>query len=150
MARVALVTGGSRGIGAAISTALKAAAGIAAGAHAQGRVATVAIDAMPSLRPVRIGDVLYIGTTIERVGRTPMSIRLEAWALRDRMGRYEKTPGGLGHLRCARRPRSTAGPCRWSRPDLQEEALAGERTTAGYTMGLVVHRTAHLVTYCPR
>jgi acyl-CoA thioesterase YciA len=71
------------------------AAGIAAGARAQGRVATVAIDAMQFLRPVRIGDVLCVYTTIERVGRTSLSIRLEAWALRDRIGRREKVTEGL-------------------------------------------------------
>jgi acyl-CoA thioesterase YciA len=71
------------------------AAGIAAGARAQGRVATVAIDAMKFLRPVRIGDVLCVYTTIVRVGRTSISIRLEAWALRNRIGRREKVTEGL-------------------------------------------------------
>jgi acyl-CoA thioesterase YciA len=71
------------------------AAGIAAGARAQGRVATVAIEAMQFLRPVRIGDVLCVYTTIERVGRTSMSIRLEAWALRGRVGQREKVTDGL-------------------------------------------------------
>jgi acyl-CoA thioesterase YciA len=71
------------------------AAGIAAGTRAQGRVATVAIDAMKFLRPVRIGDVLCVYTTIVRVGRTSISIRLEAWALRNRIGRREKVTEGL-------------------------------------------------------
>jgi acyl-CoA thioesterase YciA len=71
------------------------AAGIAAGTRAQGRVATVAIDAMQFLRPVRIGDVLCVYTTVVRVGRTSMSIRLEAWALRDRIGRREKVTEGV-------------------------------------------------------
>jgi acyl-CoA thioesterase YciA len=71
------------------------AAGIAAGARAQGRVATVAIDAMKFLRPVRIGDVLCVYATIVRVGRTSISIRLEAWALRNRIGRREKVTEGL-------------------------------------------------------
>ena len=71
------------------------AAGIAAGARANGRVATVAIDAMTFLRPVRVGDVLCVYTTLERVGRTSLAIRLEAWALRDRVGAREKVTEGL-------------------------------------------------------
>jgi acyl-CoA thioesterase YciA len=71
------------------------AGGIAAGARAQGRVATVAIDAMKYLRPVRVGDVLCVYTTIVKVGRTSMSIRLEAWALRNRIGRREKVTEGM-------------------------------------------------------
>jgi acyl-CoA thioesterase YciA len=71
------------------------AAGIAAGARANGRVATVAIDAMQFLRPVRVGDVLCVYTAIQRVGRTSMAIHLEAWALRDRIGAREKVTEGL-------------------------------------------------------
>jgi acyl-CoA thioesterase YciA len=71
------------------------AAGIAAGTRAKGRVATVAIDAMKFLRPVRVGDVLCVYTTLERVGRTSLAIRLEAWALRDRVGAREKVTEGL-------------------------------------------------------
>jgi acyl-CoA thioesterase YciA len=71
------------------------AGGIAASARAQGRVVTVAIDAMQFLRPVRIGDVLCVYTTVERVGRTSISIRLEAWAQRGQIGRREKVTEGL-------------------------------------------------------
>jgi acyl-CoA thioesterase YciA len=71
------------------------AAGIAAGTRAKGRVATVAIDAMKFLRPVRVGDVLCVYTILERVGRTSLAIRLEAWALRDRIGAREKVTEGL-------------------------------------------------------
>ncbi len=71
------------------------AAGIAAGTRAKGRVATVAIDAMKFLRPVRVGDVLCVYTTLGRVGRTSLAIRLEAWALRDRIGAREKVTEGL-------------------------------------------------------
>ena len=61
------------------------AGGIAAGQHAQGRVATVAIDAMTFIRPVNIGDILCVYADIERVGRTSIAVHLEAWALRERM-----------------------------------------------------------------
>jgi acyl-CoA thioesterase YciA len=66
------------------------AGGIAAGARAQGRVATVAIDALTFVRPVAVGDVLSIYAHVERVGRTSMAILLEAWVRRNRAGRREK------------------------------------------------------------
>jgi len=66
------------------------AAGIVAGKRAQGRVATVAIDAMKFIRPVKVGDVLCIYARVERVGNSSMGIGLEAWALRDQIGAREK------------------------------------------------------------
>jgi len=66
------------------------AGGIAAGARAQGRVATVAIDALAFVRPVAVGDVLSIYAHVERVGRTSMAILLEAWVRRNRAGLREK------------------------------------------------------------
>lgn len=62
------------------------AAGICAGQRAQGRVATVAVEAMTFLRPVYVGDVLCVYGSIERTGRTSIRINLEAWALRNRLG----------------------------------------------------------------
>ena len=70
------------------------AGGIAAGQHAQGRVATVAIDAMTFIRPVNIGDILCVYADIERVGRTSITVHLEAWALRERMGERVKVTEG--------------------------------------------------------
>jgi acyl-CoA thioesterase YciA len=58
------------------------AGGIAAVERAQGRVATVAVEAMTFIRPVKIGDVLCVYTSIDRVGRTSMRIHIEAWARR--------------------------------------------------------------------
>lgn len=66
------------------------ASGIIAGARAQGRVATIAVDAMKFIRPVRVGDVLCIYGHVARMGRTSMGIGLEAWALRNRIGAREK------------------------------------------------------------
>ena len=66
------------------------AGGMIAGARAQGRVATIAVDAMKFIRPVRVGDVLCIYGHVARVGRTSMGIDIEAWALRDRIGLREK------------------------------------------------------------
>ena len=44
------------------------AAAIAAGQRAEGRVATVAVDAMKFHRPVYVGDPLCVFSTIEKVG----------------------------------------------------------------------------------
>jgi acyl-CoA thioesterase YciA len=66
------------------------AAGIVAGQRGQGRVATVAVDAMKFIRPVHVGDILCVYARIEREGRTSMGVALEAWALRDRYGVREK------------------------------------------------------------
>ncbi|WP_375462063.1 acyl-CoA thioesterase [uncultured Enterovirga sp.] len=66
------------------------AGGIAGVERAQGRVATVAVDAMTFIRPVRIGDVLSVYTGIGRIGRTSIRIEIEAWATRFRTGLREK------------------------------------------------------------
>lgn len=71
------------------------AGGITAGARAHGRVATVAIDGMKFLRPVGVGDVLCVYSSVHRVGRTSIGVRLEAWALRSRDGDREKVTEGL-------------------------------------------------------
>ncbi|MDR3493417.1 MAG: acyl-CoA thioesterase [Ancalomicrobiaceae bacterium] len=49
---------------------------------AQGRVVTVAIDAMTFLRPVKVGDVLCVYTDVEKIGRTSFRLHIEAWARR--------------------------------------------------------------------
>ncbi|MGL4323101.1 MAG: acyl-CoA thioesterase [Beijerinckiaceae bacterium] len=66
------------------------AGGIAGVERSQGRVVTVAVQAMNFIRPVRVGDVLCVYTEVERVGRTSMSIRIEAWAQRFRTQIREK------------------------------------------------------------
>ncbi|MDB5572104.1 MAG: thioesterase superfamily protein [Hyphomicrobiales bacterium] len=66
------------------------AGGIAGVERAQGRVVTVALDAMQFIRPVRVGDVLCVYTEVESVGRTSMKIHVEAWARRFRVGVREK------------------------------------------------------------
>jgi acyl-CoA thioesterase YciA len=71
------------------------AAGIVASARAQGRVATVAIDAMQFIRPVKVGDVLCIYVEITRIGRTSMGLQIEAWVLRNRQTAREKVTEGL-------------------------------------------------------
>jgi acyl-CoA thioesterase YciA len=66
------------------------ASGSVAAGRARGRVTTVAVDAMKFIRPVGIGDVLCVWAWVERVGRSSMAIRIEAWADRFRSDKTEK------------------------------------------------------------
>ncbi len=58
---------------------------IAAVERTLGRVATVAVEAMTFIAPVKVGDVLCIYTTIERIGTTSITIGMEAYARRNRL-----------------------------------------------------------------
>jgi acyl-CoA thioesterase YciA len=66
------------------------AGGIAGVDRAQGRVVTIAVEAMTFFRPVKVGDVLSVYTEIVSVGRTSMKIQVEAWAKRFRTTLHEK------------------------------------------------------------
>ena len=66
------------------------AGGIAAVERAKGRVATVAVEAMTFIRPVKVGDVLCVYTSLDRVGRTSMKLHVEAWARRFHTHEREK------------------------------------------------------------
>ena len=61
------------------------AGGIAAAQRAGGRVATVAVDGFIFHKPVNVGDVLCCYAEVVRVGITSIAIRIEAWALRQRV-----------------------------------------------------------------
>jgi len=58
------------------------AGGISAKQRARVRVATVAINSMTFHKPVHVGDVLCCYTNIERVGTTSITIRIQAWVVR--------------------------------------------------------------------
>jgi acyl-CoA thioesterase YciA len=64
--------------------------GIAAAEIAQGRVVTIAIEAMTFIRPVKVGDVLCVYTALDAIGRTSIKIHIEAWAQRFRTHHREK------------------------------------------------------------
>ena len=66
------------------------AGGIAAAERAQGRVVTIAVEAMTFIRPVKVGDVLCVYCAVERVGRTSIKLHIEAWARRFRSHLREK------------------------------------------------------------
>jgi len=61
------------------------AAGLVAARRAKGRAVTIAMDGMQFHAPVRIGDEVSVFAELTRVGRTSMTIAVEAWR-RDRHG----------------------------------------------------------------
>ena len=54
-------------------------AGLTAARRAKGRAVTVAMDGMVFHAPVKIGDEVSVYTQIERVGRTSITIAVEAY-----------------------------------------------------------------------
>lgn len=58
------------------------ACGIRAAERAKGRVVTAAVKEMSFAKPMKIGDTLCIYIDIARVGRTSMTLSVEAWAQR--------------------------------------------------------------------
>ena len=58
------------------------AAGIRASERASGRVVTAAINALSFKLPVKIGDTMELYTDVVKVGRSSMTIEVEAWAQR--------------------------------------------------------------------
>ncbi len=71
------------------------AGGIAAVERAKGRAVTIAIQAMTFHRPVRVGDVLEVYTEVTKVGRTSMTIEIEAIAVRFKTHHREKVTDGI-------------------------------------------------------
>jgi acyl-CoA thioesterase YciA len=59
------------------------AAGLVAARHAKGRAVTIAMDGMQFHAPVQVGDEVSVFATLVKVGRTSMTIAVEAWR-RDR------------------------------------------------------------------
>jgi acyl-CoA thioesterase YciA len=58
------------------------AGGIFAVKIAGGRTATVAVDGMTFRKPVFVGDVVCFYTDVIRIGTTSVTVRVEAWAIR--------------------------------------------------------------------
>jgi len=56
------------------------AAGTSSAERAQGRTATAAVSHLNFLSPVKVGDVVCVHTEVTRVGRTSLTIAVEAWA----------------------------------------------------------------------
>jgi acyl-CoA thioesterase YciA len=58
------------------------ACGIRAAEQAGGRVVTAAVNEMVFEKPMYVGDTLCVYTSIDRIGRTSMTLNVEAWAQR--------------------------------------------------------------------
>jgi acyl-CoA thioesterase YciA len=56
--------------------------GIFASKIAQSRTVTVAIEAMNFRKPVFVGDVVSVHANLVRIGKTSVTVHLEAWVLR--------------------------------------------------------------------
>src|SRR5207302_10640822 len=56
--------------------------GVFASKIAKSRTVTVAIDAMNFRKPVFVGDLVSVHANLVRVGRTSVTIHLEAWVVR--------------------------------------------------------------------
>jgi acyl-CoA thioesterase YciA len=69
-----------------IMSLMDLAAGIAAGTLAKGRVATAAVSNLSFIQPVKVGDVVCVHTEVARMGRTSVTMAVEAWVLRQGQG----------------------------------------------------------------
>jgi acyl-CoA thioesterase YciA len=71
------------------------ACGIRAAERARGRVVTVAVNEMVFELPVKIGDTLCVYTEIVKVGRSSITLNVEAWAQRYLRHTMEKVTGAV-------------------------------------------------------
>jgi len=62
---------------------------------ARNRVTTVAIDRMAFLKPVYIGDLVCCYASVLKTGRTSITIKLDVWAIRMRVGAKAHVTEGL-------------------------------------------------------
>lgn len=63
--------------------------------RAEGRVATIGVEAMRFLRPIAVGDQVSCYCTLEEAGETSVAVRIETWA-RERGGQAaEKVTEGV-------------------------------------------------------
>jgi len=70
------------------------AGGIAASERARGRTVTVAVEAMTFIAPVKVGDILCVYTEVQKVGTTSITVAIEAWVRRGRIGDRVKVTAG--------------------------------------------------------
>ena len=71
------------------------ACGIRAAERAKGRVVTAAVKEMSFASPMKVGDTLCVYTTITKIGRTSMTLSIEAWARRQYTTTREKVTEGV-------------------------------------------------------
>lgn len=85
------------------------AGGHTASQRAQGRVATVAIESMGFHKPVHVGDLVSCYAAVQRVGRTSITVLIEAWRRPHHGGPQTKvTQGAFTYVAidAERRPRT--------------------------------------------
>ena len=59
--------------------------------HTQGRMATVAVNEFVFKQPVRLGDILSFYSSLTRIGRTSVTVKVEVYAERfSAQGQYVK------------------------------------------------------------
>ena len=63
--------------------------------RARGRVATVAVEAMTFHKPVMIGDLVSCYAEVKRVGRSSISVHIDAWVERRLDGSAEQVTSGV-------------------------------------------------------
>lgn len=71
------------------------AAGNGAARHAAGRCATVAIDKITFLQPIRVGDEVTIYSRLLSTGRTSMRFEVTAWRRRRDSENVHKVTGAI-------------------------------------------------------
>ena len=82
-----------------IMSLMDVAGGITAVARAGGRVVTVAATDMGFLRPVKVGDVICCYCDLTRIGRTSLTLHVEAWVLRQGHGaRFKVTSADFTYV----------------------------------------------------
>ena len=71
------------------------AGGVHAHQEANGRTATVAVDAMSFHLPVQIGDLVTCYCETVQIGRTSIVVKVDTWVKRRSDGQEEKVTEGL-------------------------------------------------------
>src|SRR6202000_934643 len=68
--------------------------GVFASKTAKSRTVTVAIEAMNFRKPVYVGDLVSVHATLVKIGRTSITVHLEAWVLRRTASQSILVPDG--------------------------------------------------------
>ena len=69
--------------------------GILASKTAQTRVVTVAMEGLSFLEPVHVGDTVAVYASVEKIGRTSMTIPVEVWVTRYMSGKQLRVTHGV-------------------------------------------------------
>jgi acyl-CoA thioesterase YciA len=70
------------------------AGGVPALTRAEGRIATVAVEAMRFHEPINVGDLVTCYAHVARTGRTSITVAIETWARRRLTGQEIKVTEG--------------------------------------------------------